>query len=136
MSQCYKLNRDKKTIIIDDSVKQSKADQKDIQLYVLAGYEIKHKSKAKSKQATKRADTITAEEIRKELSADSEALDTFNNLISEKGYFTARKFYRDYKATSAPEASAIKPRTKRGRKPKEDTTQAPEAVTVKEDNEE
>ncbi len=136
MNKCYKLNRDKKTIVIDDSVKQTEADQKDIQLYVLAGYEIKHKSKAKSKQATKRADTITADDIRKELSADSEALDTFNKLISEKGYFTARKFYRDYKTTLAPEASATKPKAKRGRKPKEDTTQAPETTTEKENNEE
>ena len=63
--QAYKINKEKKTIIIDDQVKQTERDKQDIQMYVSAGYEIKHKSIAKSKQALKRSDSITADEIRK-----------------------------------------------------------------------
>lgn len=99
MTKAYKLDKDKKIITIDDAVKQTPEDKEDIKLYVLSGYEIRHKSKAKSKQALKRADTITAEDIRKVLSADKEALKEFNRLSSEKGFFSARKFYREYIAS-------------------------------------
>lgn len=106
MTKAYKLDKQKKIITIDDSVKQSPADQEDIKLYVLAGYEIRHKSKAKSKQAAKRSDNITADKIRSELSADQDALKEFERLVSNKGFFSGRKFYRDYMASRVPEQKA------------------------------
>ena len=102
--QAYKINKEKKTIIIDDQVKQTERDKQDIQMYVSAGYEIKHKSIVKSKQALKRSDSITADEIRKKLSADKEALKEFERLLRESGYFSARKYYKEYITTEpAPE---------------------------------
>ena len=103
MTKAYKLDKDKKIIIIDDAIRQTPEDKEDIKLYVMSGYEIRHKSKAKSRQATKRADTITAEDIKKSLSADKDALKEFERLVSNKGFFSGRKFYRDYMASRVPE---------------------------------
>ena len=122
MTKAYKLDKDKKIITIDDAVRQTPEDKEDIKLYVLSGYEIRHKSKAKSKQALKRADTITAEDIRKVLSADKEALKEFNRLISDKGFFSARKFYRDYMANRETEQKAKRTTTKTVKKDKETET--------------
>ena len=126
MTKAYKLDKDKKVITIDDAVRQTPEDKDDIRLYVLSGYEIRHKSKAKSKQALKRADTITAEDIRKSLSADKEALKEFNRLISDKGFFSARKFYREYisskTADRETEQKAKRTTTKTVKKDKETET--------------
>ena len=92
----YKVNTEKKWIIIDDSVKQTKADQQDIALYLGAGYMIKHKSAAKSDQASGRAKTDTDASIKKALAGDAEARAAYEQLKSEKGFFSARKFYYEY----------------------------------------
>ncbi len=42
-------------IIIDDDVKPTAADLKDIKTYIECGYEIKHKSQARAKKARERA---------------------------------------------------------------------------------
>ena len=105
--QAYKIDRTKKTITIDTTVKQSINDEKEIAMYVSAGYVIKHKSLAKAKQAKERSDSITAADIRNELANDKEALKEFNRLMSNGGFFTARKYYNSYLEQQKP---------KRGRK--------------------
>lgn len=109
----YKINRDRKTITINDSVKQTAADKQDIMLYVAAGYEIRHKNMEKAKEAAKKADTITADKIRKLLDGDKEALEEFNRLNKVSGFFTARKFYNDY-VKDGSEEQKVK---RSGRKP-------------------
>ena len=91
-----KVNNEKKWIIIDDSVKQSKADQQDIALYISAGYMIKHKSTIKADQAAGRAKSDTDAEIKAALASDKEALKLYEQKKSEKGFFAARKFYYSY----------------------------------------
>lgn len=55
-SKYYKLNKEKKTITIDDKITPTAADEKDVQRYVTAGYIIRHKSEARAKAAKARAE--------------------------------------------------------------------------------
>lgn len=57
-SKYYKLNKDNKTITIDDSVTPTAADKLDFQTYVNAGYTIRHKSEARAKAAKARAEKV------------------------------------------------------------------------------
>lgn len=127
MSKAYKLDKAKMTITVDDA-NLTPADREDVRLYVLAGYEIRHKSKAKSREATKRADTITADTIRLKLSADKDALKEFERLNKENGFFTARQYYRDYIAshTEAEDKPKSTRRTKKTATEETDTAKTEE----------
>lgn len=99
MSKYYSLNPDKKTITINDKVKASAADQKDIALYVAAGYIIKHKSEKRAKAAAKRADSLTDAAIKAALKDDKKALETYEAIKKQSGkgggFFAARKWYKE-----------------------------------------
>ncbi len=55
-SKYYKLNKDNKTITLDDKITPSATDKADVQMYVTAGYVIRHKSEARAKAAKARAE--------------------------------------------------------------------------------
>ena len=86
MSKAYTINPDKKIITINDAVKPTVADDKDIALYVSAGYIIRHKSEKRAKVATKRADNLNDATIKEALKGDQKALETYeaikNKLIT------------------------------------------------------
>lgn len=97
----YKVDPEKKTITIDDTVKATAAEEKDIDRYVAAGYIIKHKSQKRAKQAAERAakDTLTDEAIQKELANDEKGLKKYLEIKGGKGkgtgFFAAKKWYKD-----------------------------------------
>jgi len=137
MSKAYKLDKAKMTITVDDA-NLTPADREDIKLYVLAGYEIRHKSKAKSREATKRADTIRGKQIEKVLEKDDKALAEYKKLKKDSGFFSARQFYRNYiathkEATETTKEAEEKPRaTRRTKKTApEETETAKTTATVK-----
>lgn len=97
--KAYTLNIEKKTITIDDSVKLTAAEEKDVALYVNAGYIIRHKSKKKSEKATERAKSnMSNEEIIKALENDKEGLKKYNEIKKGSGkgsgFFAARSWYK------------------------------------------
>ena len=51
----YRVNTDNKTITINDKVKPSATEEKDVQLYLSAGYKLRHKSEARAEKARERA---------------------------------------------------------------------------------
>lgn len=97
----YKVDAEKKIITIDDTVKATAAEEKDIDRYVAAGYIIKHKSQKRAKQAAERAakDTLTDEAIKEALKADKEGLAKYEAIKGGKGkgtgFFAAKKWYKD-----------------------------------------
>lgn len=97
----YKVDPEKKTITIDDTVKATAAEEKDIDRYVAAGYIIKHKSQKRAKQAAERAakDTLTDEAIQKALANDEKGLKKYLEIKGGKGkgtgFFAAKKWYKD-----------------------------------------
>ena len=54
-SNYYRLNVDNKTITLDTKVNPTPNDKADVQMYVTAGYIIRHKSEKKAELARKRA---------------------------------------------------------------------------------
>ena len=95
----YRLNTEKKIIIIDDSVKMTAAEDKDIDRYVRVGYTIKHKSASRSKAATARADGLKDADIKAALKDDKKALETYEAIKKTKGegggFFAAKKWYKE-----------------------------------------
>lgn len=141
-SKAYTLTTSKsgeRFIVIDDSVKRTPAESEEIQMYVVAGYVIRHKSKARSEAAKGRSDNITADQIRQELANDKPALQEFERIVKASGFFSAKKFYKTWKLEQAekPENSGSgmtaaelpdKPaRKKPGRKPKAAIAEGSEA---------
>ena len=55
-SKYYKINAEKKTITLDDKVTPTATEKADVQMYVTAGYVIRHKSEARAKAAKARAE--------------------------------------------------------------------------------
>lgn len=53
-SKYYKLNSDKKTITIDTKVSPTAQDKEEVQMYVVAGYIIRHKSEKRAAAAKER----------------------------------------------------------------------------------
>lgn len=94
----YKIDAVKKIITIDDSVKATAVDDKDIAMYVAAGYVIKHKSKKRAEQAAKRADSLTDAAIKEALKDDKKALTMYESIKKQKGkgggFFAAKKWYK------------------------------------------
>ena len=99
MSKAYTVNPDKKVITIDDSVKASAADNKDIAMYVSAGYIIRHKSAKRSKAAAQRADNLKDKDILAALKDDKKALEEYEAIKKKTGkgggFFAAKKWYKD-----------------------------------------
>lgn len=99
MSKAYTVKADKKIIIIDDSVKATAADDKDIQMYVAAGYVIRHKSEKRAKAAAKRADSLTDAAIKEALKDDKKALAEYEAIKKQQGkgggFFAAKKWYKE-----------------------------------------
>lgn len=54
-SKYYKLNPKNKTITLDINVNPTPTDEKEVQMYVTAGYIIRHKSEKKAELARERA---------------------------------------------------------------------------------
>lgn len=104
MNAYYKVDVKRKFIIIDDTIKSTAAEEKDIDRYVAAGYIIKHKSQARAKKAIERAskDNLTNEIIMKNLANDEEAKKKYEEIKKGKGkgkgFFAAKKWYLEYKA--------------------------------------
>lgn len=100
MSKAYTINPDKKIITINDAVKPTVADDKDIALYVSAGYIIRHKSEKRAKVATKRADNLNDATIKEALKGDQKALETYEAIKKQTGkgggFFAAKKWYKEY----------------------------------------
>ena len=97
--KAYTLNPDKKIITINDKVKATAAETKDIALYVAAGYIIKHKSEKRAKAAAKRADSLTDAAIKAALNDDKKAMEIYEGIKKGSGkgsgFFAARKWYKD-----------------------------------------
>lgn len=95
----YRVDAAKKIITIDDSVKATAADDKDIAMYVAAGYVIKHKSQKRAKQAAERADSLTDKAIKEALKDDKKALAEYEAIKKQQGkgggFFAAKKWYKD-----------------------------------------
>ena len=99
----YKVDAAKKTITIDDNVKATAAEEKDIDRYVAAGYIIKHKSQKRAKQAKDRAakDKMKDADIQKALTDMGEAgkaiLDEYlaKKKDKDQGFFAAKKYYKE-----------------------------------------
>lgn len=100
MSKAYTINPDKKIITINDAVKPTVADNKDIALYVSAGYIIRHKSPKRAKVAAKRADSLNDATIKEALKGDQKALETYETIKKQSGkgggFFAAKKWYKEY----------------------------------------
>lgn len=94
----YTVKPDKKIIIIDDSVKATAADDKDIAMYVGAGYVIKHKSAKRAKAAAKRVDSLTDADIKAALKDDKKALAEYESIKKTKGagggFFAAKGWFK------------------------------------------
>lgn len=94
----YTVNPDKKIITIDDSVKATAADDKDVAMYVGAGYIIRHKSAKRAKAAAKRVDALTDAKIKEALKDDKKALAEYEALKKQKGkgggFFAAKGWYK------------------------------------------
>ena len=100
MSKAYTINPDKKIITINDAVKPTVADDKDIALYVSAGYIIRHKSAKRAKVAAKRADSLNDAVIKEALKDDKKGLETYETIKKQSGkgggFFAAKKWYKEY----------------------------------------
>lgn len=97
----YKVNPEKKTITVDDSVKPTKQDEADLMRYLGAGYILRHKSAARSATAKSRSEGVTKEEIEKALADEPKFLEKFTKLCKGRGkgqgVFAAKSWYKkDY----------------------------------------
>lgn len=99
-NKAYTVKADKKIIIIDDSVKASAADDKDIAMYVAAGYVIRHKSAKRAKAAAERVDGLKDADIKEALKDDKKALAKYEEIKTTSGkgggFFAAKKWYKEY----------------------------------------
>lgn len=99
MSKAYTIKADKKIIIIDDSVKATAADDKDISMYVAAGYVIRHKSVKRAKAAAKRSDSLKDADIKEALKDDKKGLAQYEAIKRKRegggGFFAAKKWYKE-----------------------------------------
>lgn len=99
MSKAYTVNPDKKVITINDSVKATAADDKDIKFYVGAGYIIRHKSAKRAKAAAKRADILKDSDIKAALKDNKEALAKYESIKAKQGkgggFFAAKKWFKE-----------------------------------------
>lgn len=95
----YKVNTEKRTITIDDTVTATAAEEKDIDRYLKAGYVIKHKSQKRAEQAAERTDSLTDATILEVLKDNEEALNKYIDIKTGKGkgqgFFSAKSWFKD-----------------------------------------
>ena len=98
--KAYTINQEKKIITINDAVKATAADDKDISFYVAAGYIIRHKSVKRAKSAAKRAESLNDAAIKEALKDDKKALEKYEAIKKQSGkgggFFAAKKWYKEY----------------------------------------
>ena len=94
--KAYTVNPDKKVITIDESVKMSDRDDKDITRYMSVGYTIRYKSKDRVKKATERAqaDNLTDKAILEALNGDEKKKAEYIKVKKEGGFFKAKSWYK------------------------------------------
>lgn len=94
--KAYRVDLEKKIITIDDGVKATAAEEKDIAMYVAAGYKIRHKSVKRAKNAAERAakDNLKDKDILEALKGDKENLAEYEKIKKEEGFFKARSWYK------------------------------------------
>lgn len=98
----YRVDKEKKIIVLNDEVELKGQDKKDVALYLAGGWEIKHKSvkksqkaKTKAKETEKYDKTFIISELEK--LEDKKPLETFNTILKGKGkgkgWFAAKSWY-------------------------------------------
>lgn len=95
----YTINSKNKTIIVNDAVKKTEADELDIYRYLSVGYTLRHKSAVR----TKNANSLTKEQILEALKDNKEAIEKFNSILNDKSkdkngkhngsFFKAKSWY-------------------------------------------
>lgn len=105
----YTLNSRRKWITLDEK-KLTKSEEQEIQLYLSAGWILKKKDKAKAERAKKIARTDTNESIRAELKNYPDILAQYDKILATEGntFFTARKFYYDWKKDASKKKTTKK----------------------------
>lgn len=95
----YKVDVKNKLITIDDEVKPTPSDKNDVEMYVNAGYMIKHKSAKRAKVAKERAKkyNYTDADILKALENDDKGLKKYIEIKKGEGkgtgFFAAKSWY-------------------------------------------
>lgn len=95
MDKTYTVNTNKKVITISNSAKLTATDKEEITMYLNVGYVLRHKSAARAKKAAERADTLKDADIKEALKDDANALKTYNDIKKDKGFFAAKKWYKE-----------------------------------------
>lgn len=89
-AESFKVNAEKREIIVYKNVKQSPAEKTLMEIYINQGYTVKLAEKKKG---------ITVEEMKKELKGTDKLVE-FENAYKEKnGFFKACKIYNAWKKT-------------------------------------
>ena len=96
----YVVDYEKKVITINDEVKISPIEEKDVYVFVAAGYKLRHKSQARAKKAEERAKgQKTVKEIEEILKPYPELANTFADIKKGKGEgkgaFAAKSWYNN-----------------------------------------
>lgn len=93
----YKVNSNKKTIIIDDVTKLTENEKKEIKFYNELGYTVTFKHKTNRKIEVKPENKLTDKEIRKALENNHDKLAEYDAIKDKKGkgggFLSARKWY-------------------------------------------
>lgn len=99
----YTLDHDKQFVTVDTTVKPAKGDEEAVKLYVSMGYKMRIKSQARAEKMKAKADGLNAATIKEALKGDKEGLKKFETIMEgkdseyKKGFFAAKKWYKEYK---------------------------------------
>lgn len=99
----YTVNAEKRVITIDDAVKGTKTDEKEIQMYIMGGYTIRHKSEKRvltaKERADKEKDKFSKEKIEETLKKYPDLEKTYLEIKKGRdkghGYFAAKSWYKE-----------------------------------------
>lgn len=98
----YTLDHEKQFVTVDTTVKPAKGDAEAVKLYVSMGYKMRIKSQARAEKMKAKADGLNAAAIREALKGDKAGLAKFEAIIKgkeegyKKGFFAAKKWYKEY----------------------------------------
>lgn len=92
----YTVDHTRKTLTVDDRYQMSWRDQIDLDFYAKAGYRIHHKNARKSRFNIEKADRTRKRDILAVMKTDPVALEEFEKIQKENGFFAAKKYYRDW----------------------------------------
>ena len=99
----YTLDHEKKFITVDTTVKPAKGDEEAVRLYVSMGYKMRIKSQARAAKMRAQADDLNKEAVLEALKGDKEGLKKFDAIMNgkdkeyKKGFFAAKKWFKEYK---------------------------------------